>query len=126
MRGIKNVDFSNVITKPTLMERIEALQDQIRSNSVDGYEAFRKMRDLIWEQGEYDFEQEVKDHPHGVYVGLDNGDKALSWLKEHLKPEDYVAFPNSAIATYKACVHNVYFRKSSDAVLFKLAWIPEK
>jgi hypothetical protein len=128
-----------IITKPGLLDHMLAVQRQMVEPEQDGHILLAKMREILIEQGEYDFEQEIKDFPVVIqmpesaftkakYKLNTTGDPspvfkvAEDWLRANVPSDEYLAFPNTACGKYKKCCFNVYFKSATWATYFKIGF----
>lgn len=95
-----------------------------------------RLRKIYQEEGEYQFEQEIKDFPiyvhcpnisimftKSVTAMIDHIDEMQEWCAEQFEPGTYLAFPTSAMGKYAQQANGTFFKYKSDAILFKLRWI---
>lgn len=123
-----NERATQIFTKPGLLKQVKKIQSDISRNKIDGVAGMEQLKELLIVQGEYNFEQQVKDFPYHVTLDLAKkddvlGKQALDWLEANLSTDEYLAFPNEAIGIYKDCSSNIYFRSVSLATLFKLSLV---
>lgn len=123
------MNFDEVFRNPDLRLKASEVREKFYLANADGHSLFKEMEALLKHQGEWDFEQEIKDHPHGVEVkGLGTPDFAESredemnwWLTTNIPNTDYIIMPVNAQGKYKDHWNWVYFRHRRDAILFKLS-----
>lgn len=121
-------------TKPGLLKKVKALQREIERNTARGTHGFDDLRLLLIEEGEYRFEQRVKDYPVVVTISREcfrpartPGDPSPafieyeSWLTANVPFDQFIAFPDEAQGRYKDCIFNVYFKDARWAIYFKVA-----
>ena len=119
-----------VITDPKLIQEYNILVAKFDEPGTDGSDLFMKVRDLLIRQGELNFEEEIKEYPYGLeVVGLGTHDFAgnketaiRQWLNDNCNRRDFIYMPKHVIGKYKDYWNWIYFRKSTQAVLFKLTW----
>lgn len=115
-----------VFRNPKLLLRAHEIAEAFFDENANGIALQKELRDLLINQGEWDFEQEIKDHPYGMEVpnlgkGTDD-DERKDWLAAHLDPSDYILMPKNAMGKYKDHWNWIYFREKDQAMLFKLTW----
>lgn len=123
-------------TKPGLADQAINLQQAMYNNEMMGVTGFERLRDLLKEEMEYQFEQEIKDYPVVVKIPavrfkVDSGlsspsplfEEIESWLLANVPVGEYIAFPTNASGKYKDCIFNVYFKHPSWATYFKVSYL---
>jgi hypothetical protein len=104
---------------------VKSIQDL--ETTKDGYLLYEILKDLLTKQGEWDFEQEVKDFPHGLEIdrlGDENFGAGLTqWLDSTVGKDNYVLMPRSAFGKYHDKWNWVFFKQKDHAALFKLTWL---
>ena len=119
-----------VITDPQLIQEYDILVARFDEPGANGSDLFMQVREILIRQGEINFEQEIKDYPYGLeVVGLgtsefaENKETAIKdWLDANLNRHDYIFMPKEVVGKYKDRWNWIFFRKSAQAVLFKLTW----
>lgn len=113
-----------------ILKKIQAVQDQFSKPGADGASLFIQMRELLLRQSEMNFEEEIKDHPHGMpvaFIGRSVDDSQelamMDWIKANLSDDDFVLMPQNASGKYKEHWNWIYFRRKDQAMLFKLTWL---
>ena len=128
--GMDTIEMSDlsIFANPEFLEKAQRIIKAFEMPDANGWDLYNQLKSLIEQQSEWDFEQEVKDHPYGVEVkGLGKEDFAanheentLAWLKANVAKADYIFMPRNATGKYKDKWNWCYFRNHQDAVLFKL------
>lgn len=125
------VTMDTVFTNPEILDRALYVRQQFNLGKDNPATLYETMEKLLIAQGEWDFEQEVKDHPYAIEVeGLGTPEFAankeegvLAWLKRQFSESDYIFMPRNAMGKYKDRWNWIFFRKKDQAMLFKLTWL---
>ena len=110
-----------IFTKPGLLERynLTLLETNWHVRTIAA-------RSMLLEQGEWEFEQEIINHPYGVEIAkLGRGlpdDEFRQWLNDHFKESDFIMMPKNAMGKYADQWCWIFFRKKNQAALCKLTW----
>lgn len=117
----------DLFKNPAYRKRAEEIQQEFGQPQTNGHSLYEELKQLITMQGEWNYEQQVRDFPHGMAIPLLGGATDLSkemdqWLGDQVGRDNYVAFPE-CIGKYKERWNWIHFRTADQAILFKLTWV---
>lgn len=111
-----------IFTNPEYLAECTRIQAKFGEPDADGMMLYKEMQELLIRQGEWNFEQQVKDHPYWVALPDRSELEMVQWIEDRCTEDEFVFQPQAAQGKYKDCFNRVYFRQASQAVLFKLTW----
>lgn len=116
-----------IFKNPVFRQRAEEIQREFGQPQTNGHSLYDELKQLITMQGEWNYEQQVKDFPHSMPIPLEGGSTSMSsdmagWLVGQIGDDNYIAFPE-CIGKYKERWNWIHFRTADQAILFKLTWV---
>lgn len=126
----RKLGLEDVFKNPEFREKARQVQLAFNDPQADGHSLYKEMEDLLRKQGEWDFEEEIKHFPYGIeIIGLGQQEfadikelRVKEWLEERFQPSDYLLMPSNASGKYKDHWNWIYFKKKTQAALFKAFW----